>query len=579
VRGPAQFDLVIRGGTVVDGSGGKPFVADVGVCNGRIAAVGPSLGSGTQELDAAGLLVTPGFVDIHTHYDGQVTWEQRLDPSSNHGVTTVVMGNCGVGFAPCRARDRKALVRLMEGVEDVPEVVMTEGLPWNWESFPDYLNTLASRRYDVDIAAQLPHAPLRIYVMGERGLAREPAKAEDLIQMTNIAREAIQAGAIGFATSRAIAHTDSAGAPICTLSAAEEELHAIAAGLTQAGSGVIEALFEFTDIETELPLLRRVAERSGRPLSFSLGEVERAPDAWRRALQVLSEARRDGVPLRAQVIGRPTGLLYGLEVSYNPLSYYPTYLSCAHLPLAERVRGLSRPETKAKLLAETPGEPPYPVLKRFFDNFEMMFRLGDPPNYEPAPQTSAAAIARAQGVTPQSVIYDWLLEDGGRALIFQPIANYNEQSLDNTRVMLTDQNTLYGLGDGGAHYGLICDSSMPTFMLTYWTRDRPAGGLLAVEEVVKRLSSDTATHVGLQDRGRIAPGYKADLNVIDYERLTLHAPSVKYDLPGGARRLRQATSGYVATIVSGQITYRDGEPTGALPGVLVRGAQAIPLSS
>jgi N-acyl-D-amino-acid deacylase len=566
-----DFDLVVRNGLVFDGGGGEGFVADVGVSKGTIAHVGKIDGRGTSEIDAKGKIVTPGFVDIHTHYDGQVLWEERTDPSAAHGVTTAVMGNCGVGFAPCRAGDRERLIQLMEGVEDIPEVVMSEGLPWNWESFEDYLNVVAARRRDIDVAAQLPHSCLRVYVMGERASAREVATPQDRAEMQQLAARAVRAGAIGFGTSRSIFHRDRNGVSIPTKEAGEAELNAIAAGLASGGAAVIEALIDYESLEEEFDLLKRVGHAHGLPVSFTLVQTMDHPDAWRRALDLISKANRDGVKMRGQVIGRATGLILGLDLSFHPFSLYPTYQALAALPLERRVAQMRKSEIRAKILSEQPQEPKFEALKRMLAKFSDMYVLGDPPNYEPASEDSIAARALRAGVTVQEAAYDATVADDGKGVLFVPFTNYIEGNLDAALAMLRHPHTVLGLGDGGAHYGSICDAGYPTFMLTYWTRDRPSGERLTIGEVVKQLSSDTAEAVGLNDRGRIARGYKADLNVIDYERLHLCAPNVRYDLPANGRRLVQEARGYTATVVSGVATYLDGVATGALPGGLVRG--------
>jgi N-acyl-D-amino-acid deacylase len=572
-----EYDLVIRDGMIVDGTGAEAFIGDVGIVNGRIIEVGKIERDGREEIDAKGLMVTPGFVDIHTHYDGQATWENRMIPSSNHGVTTVVMGNCGVGFAPCRPSDRKALVQLMEGVEDVPEIVMERGLPWNWETFPQYLDALSARSYDVDLGTQLPHAPLRVYVMGDRAVAGEVATADDRAKMTDLAQEAMEAGALGFATSRNLFHRDSTGLAICTREAEEAELLAIAEGLRRAGTGVIEAVLDLDleRMEAEFPILRHMVEKSGRPLSFSLFDALHAPRTWCRGLELVDEANARGLPMRAQVIGRSTGFLFGLNLSYHPFSFYPTYKAISHLPLAERVRELRKPEVRRRLLSEEPDVPVYATLQIYLRYYEWMFALGNPPDYEPPPEMSILAQATRRGVSPEEVALDLLLEDDGESVLFVTAANYAGGTLDHAAQMLENENTLLGLGDGGAHYGLICDASVPTFMLTYWARDRVRGGKMPLSTIVKKLTSSNASAVGLNDRGVIAPGYKADINIIDYPRLALQAPRMTNDLPGGGGRLSQAATGYKATLVNGQVTYRDGVATGALPGRLVRGTQAI----
>lgn len=574
----SQFDLVVRDGLVFDGTGRDGFVADVAVLNGKVARVGKIAGRAAQEIDAKGQIVTPGFVDIHTHYDGQVLWEERTEPSAAHGVTTAVMGNCGVGFAPCREEDRSRLIQLMEGVEDVPEMVMAEGLPWNWESFEDYLDVVAARRRDIDVAAQLPHSCLRVYVMGERASAQETATAEDRAEMQRIAACAIRAGAIGFGTSRSIFHRDRNGVSIPTKDASEAELHAIAAGLSSAGPSVIEALVDYDNLEGEFGLLKRVGRAHGLPVSFTLVQTMDQPDAWRTALELISEANREGVTMRGQVLGRPTGMVLGLDLSFNPFSLYPTYQALSALPLERRVVEMRKPEVRAKILSEQPSETKFVGLK-MLTKFADMYSLGDPPNYEPAREHSLAARARRAGVSPLEMAYDATVAEGGKGVMFVPFTNYIDGNLNTTLLMLKHPHTVLGLGDGGAHYGLLCDAGYPTFMLTYWTRDRPAGERLSVAEVVKQLTSDTAAAVGLNDRGRIAPGYKADLNVIDYGGLHLGAPHVRYDLPAQGRRLVQHARGYTATIVSGVATYREGVPTRALPGGLVRGQRPAHISS
>jgi N-acyl-D-aspartate/D-glutamate deacylase len=571
-----EADLVIRGGLIADGSGGEPFVADVAVTGGTIAAVGPKLSvRGREEIDAAGDVVTPGFVDIHTHYDGQVTWEHRLRPTSGHGVTTTVMGNCGIGFAPCKPEDRQRLIRLMEGVEDLPEPVLAAGLPWNWTSFPEYLDSLAAREYDIDFAAQLPHSALRVFAMGERGVEREAATPEDVALMARLAREAVEAGALGFSTSRTINHRASDGRHVPTLTAAEDELTGIALGLKTAGKGVLQLVSDFEDLPTELPMLRRIVEASGRPLSIAVGQWHHAPDRWRAILDWVAEVNRDGLKVAAQVPGRPIGLLLGFELSMNPFMYCASYKALAKLPIPERLAALRNPELKARIIAEA-GQPTDFPAAPLVNNFDNIFAMGDPPNYEPKPEAMVGARARAMGVPPRELAYDLMLEDGGRAVLIQFVMNYVERNLDVTLKMLNDQHTVLGLSDGGAHLGYLCDASLPTFMLTHWVRDRAQGGKLTLGEAVKALTVDTARVVGLLDRGRVAPGYKADLNIIDWDRLTLKPPTVAYDLPSGGRRLTQDAAGYVATIVNGITVYRDGQPTGQLPGRLVRGQQAAP---
>jgi N-acyl-D-aspartate/D-glutamate deacylase len=570
----AEFDLVIRGGTIVDGSGAERFEGDVAISDGRIASVGPEVaGRGREEIDARSKLVTPGFVDIHTHYDGQVTWDDRLQPSSWHGVTSIVMGNCGVGFAPCRADDRDRLIRLMEGVEDIPFPVLSEGLPWNWQSFPDYLDALEQRRTDIDFAAQLPHAALRVNVMGERGANREPATAADIAAMAAQAEAAMRAGALGFTTSRTLNHRTSDGQPTPTLTAAEDELQGIAQGLKRAGAGVLQFVSDFPDPTAEFGMMRRLVERSGRPLSFSLVQADRAPDAWRMLLGLLEGATANGLPMRAQVCGRPVGIMLGLELTLNPFSFHPSYRAIARQPLDERLAALRDRDFRARLLAEEPsGE--NPMARSTLTNFARMWLIETPPDYEQTADNTVAARASRAGRSPAEFALDHLLGNGGRNMIYVPFLNYSNDSLAPALAMMQHKDTVLGLSDGGAHVGTICDGSFPTSMLVHWTRDRTRGPKLPLEWVVKAQSADTAAAVGLHDRGRLAAGLKADVNVIDYDRLLLHAPEVRFDLPAGGKRLVQRADGYAATVVAGRVTYRDGQATGELPGRLVRGGRS-----
>ena len=564
----ATADVVIRGGTVFDGSGGAPFEADVAVANGRIAAVGAFAGKGREEIDAKGCMVTPGFVDVHTHYDGQLIWSERLSPSSSHGVTTVATGNCGVGFAPCRPEDHTRLIKLLEGVEDMPEVVLADGLTWDWESFPEFVQAVKRRRHDLDFALQLPHAALRMYVMGERAADGAEATPKEIARMRVLAREAVEAGAFGFGTSRSIFHTTMAGEIIPTAHSPEDELTAIAEGVRDGGGGVIQAILNVTDPKPDLAMLRRVAERSGCSLSYTLLQVAAGdPGSWRDLLAMTHEARAAGVPITGQVFPRPVGVLLGLDASYHPFSAHPAYLRIADLPLAARVAEMRRPEVRAAILADTP-EPRGMLFYRLARAFSIIYPLGDPPNYEPDASTSLEAMAAARGVSADALAYDLLLEQDGHALLLQTIANYSDRNLEAAREMLVDPATAPALGDGGAHYGMICDSTYTTFMLSFWGRDRRSGRI-PLAELVRGLTAKPAALLGLADRGQIATGMKADLNVIDFDRLSLKAPRMVRDLPSGGRRLTQDASGYVATLVSGEAIQRDGAPTQALPGRMV----------
>ncbi|KKW64058.1 amidohydrolase family protein [Mycolicibacterium elephantis] len=570
------YDLVIRGGTIVDGLGGEPYVGDVALSNGVIAAVGTVDGAGTREIDATGLLVTPGFVDLHTHYDGQAVWSDRLTPSSAHGVTTAVMGNCGVGFAPCRAEDHDVLVDVMAGVEDIPGVVMVDGLPWNWETFPEFLDALDARHRDIDVAALLPHSPLRVYVMGSRGVDREPATPEDLAMMRKLAAEAVQVGALGFASSRFTLHKTQSGRPIPSYDADRAEIEAIARGVEDAGGGLIQFVPDLVagDYEPVLQTVFDVAEDVGLPVTFTLAIGNAGDPFFVDALTMVEKANAAGGDITAQIFPRPIGLVLGLELSGNPFVTYPSYQEIAGLPLAEKVAEMRKPEVRERILADTPASDGHPLMFAA-QAFEWMFPMGDPPNYEPPRSESIASRARARSVSPLEEAYDRLLDDDGHAMLLVTLANFRDGSLDTVAELIRREDVVLGLGDGGAHYGMICDASFPTYMLAHWARDR-ASGRLTVAEAVCELTSVPARVAGLADRGRIAVGYKADLNVIDHAAVRLHRPVVTYDLPAGGRRLDQSADGYVATIVSGEVIAENGVPTAARPGRLIRGRQPAP---
>ena len=566
-----QFDLVIRNGRIADGTGAELFEGDVAVSNGKIAAVGDVAGKGAEEIDASGRIVTPGFVDIHTHYDGQAVWDSHMAPSAWHGVTTAVMGNCGVGFAPCKPADRDKLVELMEGVEDIPGPVMHEGLNWQWESFPEYVSTLARRKRDIDLCALLPHAAVRVYVMGDRAIRHEAATEDDIAKMRAITAEAVRAGAFGVSTSRTISHKTLAGDYTPTLRATEEELTGLALGLKDAGSGFIEIVSDWNepDPQSEFAMLRRVVEKSGRPAVFSLTQRHEPARSgvWKELLAMADQAVADGHSIRPVVAPRAIGLLLGLEGSQNPFSGTPTYKKIADLPLAERVTAMRQPDVRAAILSEDPvAGSTFPLIHRLM--WTQMFRFGDPPNYLPKRDESIAAMAEREGRSPPEVAYDILLEDEGRGFIYSPLVNYASFDTSATEAMLANPNAIMGLGDGGAHVGFILDAGYPTWLLTYWGRERQR---FSLPEVIRRLTSDTAHAAGLMDRGVIAVGKKADINILDYDRLGFGKPYVTFDLPAGGRRLLQEGEGYETTIVSGVVTYRQGVATGELPGELVRG--------
>ncbi|AFC50963.1 N-acyl-D-amino-acid deacylase family protein [Mycobacterium intracellulare] len=570
------YDLIIRNGTIVDGLGGEPYVGDVAVTDNVIKAVGDVNGAAAnREIDATGLLVTPGFVDLHTHYDGQSIWSERLTPSSAHGVTTVVMGNCGVGFAPCRQSDHDVLVDVMAGVEDIPGVVMTDGLPWTWETFPEYMDALDAGKRDIDVAAYLPHSPLRVYVMGQRGADREPATEDDLAKMRALAKEAIEAGALGFASSRLTIHKTESGSPIPSYDAAREEIEQIARGVVDGGGGLLQFVPDIPagGYQPVLQTVFDVAEDVGLPLTFTLVVANSGDPSWPDAITMIEKANAAGGDITAQLLPRPIGLIIGLQLSANPFVLYPSYREIAHLPLAERVAEMRKPEVRARILADKPGQG-HPILY-VAQMWDWIYPLGEDPDYEPDPSTSIGARARAKGVEPMEEAYDRLLDDDGKAMLLVATSNLQGNSLDTVGELLHRDDVVLGLGDGGAHYGMICDASYSTYFLTHWARDRKAGRF-TVPEAVRELTSVPARIAGLSDRGRIAVGYKADLNVIDHAALRLHKPVITYDLPAGGRRLDQTADGYVATIVSGEIIAEHGVPTAARPGKLVRGRQPAP---
>jgi N-acyl-D-aspartate/D-glutamate deacylase len=558
----AEHDLVIRGGTVVDGTGTPRRVADVAVSDGVVTEVGRVEGSGRTELDADGLVVAPGWVDIHTHYDGQASWDPTLSPSPWHGVTTVVMGNCGVGFAPVRPDRHEWLVELMEGVEDIPGTALHEGITWEWETFPEYLDSLAATPKAIDVGAQVPHGALRGYVMGDRGADHaEPPTPEEIERMGRLAAEGIEAGALGFTTSRTVAHKSIDGRHTPSLTASADELLGIARAIGSTGKGVFGVVADLDDLPTEFALIRSMAETARRPLSLTtLQRPGHDVHAYRELLELVDAADRDGVEIRSQVAARPVGLLLSLQGTVHPLLMSATYQGLKDLPLPQLVAELGTPEVKARILDEL-AAPGANLLERMTP----AFALGTPPRYFQDP-AEAIDIARA---------YDVLLEGGGTGIVYVPVMNYVEGNSSAVREMLLHPRAVPGLGDAGAHCTMICDASFSTYLLQYWTREAPEDQRLDVEWVVKQQAAATAATVGLRDRGVLAPGYRADLNLIDLDRVGITTTEMLHDLPAGGKRLVQRTQGYEATVVAGQVIRRGGVDTGALPGGLVRGARSL----
>ncbi len=580
-----MVDLIIRGGTVVDGTGAAPMRADVAVDGGRIVAVGDvsEVGAARRTIDAEGRLVTPGWVDIHTHYDGQATWDPDMAPSSINGVTSLVMGNCGVGFAPARPDRHDWLIGLLEGVEDIPGTALAEGMTWGWESFPEYLDVLDRMRWPLDIGTQVPHAALRTYVMGERGADNQvAASADEIAAMATLAEQSLRAGALGFTTSRTWVHKTSHGQQIGTLHASTDEVLGIASALRRAGTGVIQLISDIYQsgddelVARELALLEKLALGLGRPISFTVQQNDQTPNRFRELLTGIASWNAQGARAYAQVGVRPIGVLVGLSASAVPLAFCPTYKAMRTLPLAERVAALRTPEVRARILAEhaAANVRDFPAL--IHGGFDRMYPLSDPLDYEPSPERSVAGVARATGRDPRELLLDMLLEDEGRRLLYLPLMNYAHGSLDDVREMMTSDHSIFGLSDAGAHCNAISDASFPTTAISHWTRDRTRGEKLPIEFVVHQQTQRTAAHVGWLDRGVVAPGYRADLNVIDHDTLAARPPALVADLPAGGTRLMQSATGYTATIKNGVVIAADGELTGERPGRLQRGATSAP---
>jgi len=569
-----MHDIVIRGGTIVDGTGGDAFAGDVAIDGGIITQVGGKAGPAKREIKADGRLVTPGWVDVHTHYDGQATWDTQMAPSSWHGATTVLFGNCGVGFAPCRPADHDKLIELMEGVEDIPGLVLSEGLKWNWETFPQFLDVLESTPRTIDVGAQMMHHPLRVYVMGDRAIRHEQATAADIAEMERLTEEGLRAGAFGFTTSRTQLHMTLAGEYTPGRFAAVEELKAIGRALGRVGHGAFGMLADFEDEAADFAWMRDIAGQSGRPVWFLLTDRSWDPQRWRRLMAGVQAARNDGLSLTAQIAARPVGLILGLSTSLTPFSTKASFIALSHLPLAERLQRLRDPAMRRQIIDEAPDERLVALMPRgnllATTRWDRMYVHGDPPDYEPDQSRCVEAFAAKAGQTPAEFVYDYLTDGDGSRMLFFPVTNYVTGNHDPIRDMMTSEGTVVGLSDGGAHYGVICDASNTTFLLTHWARDRKRGPTLPVEFVVKRQTSDNAAFFGLTDRGRLAPGLKADVNVIDHDRLRIHPPEIAFDLPAGGRRLVQRADGYDVTLVSGTPIFEHGQATGALPGKLVR---------
>jgi N-acyl-D-amino-acid deacylase len=586
-----MYDLKIVGGTVVDGTGSERYRADVGIKDDQIVEVrrrgsdDPTLdGDAAETIDAAGQIVAPGFVDIHTHYDGQVSWDSLLEPSSGHGVTTLVTGNCGVGFAPVRPGREDWLIGLMEGVEDIPGAALTEGISWGWESYPEYLDVIGKQKFAVDVGSQVAHGAVRAYAMGDRGARNEPATPDDIAAMSRLVQEAVEAGALGFSTSRTIGHRAMDGEPVPGTFAAEDELFGLGRAMAAGGQAVFElapqgvAGEDIVAPKKELEWMQRLGAEIDRPISFAMIQIDAAPNLWREQLDISAAAHAAGSRLYPQIAARPFGMLFGFP-GHHAFTHRPTYrrlqADCSREALAQR---LADPAVKAAILSE--DDLPVDPTQQFDAMFALvqysldrLYALGDPPDYEPTTDRTVGAIARDRGEDPLATLYDLMLESNATAMLMLPFYNYSDGNHDAIREMLTHPAGVVGLSDGGAHCGLICDASYPTFLLTHWARDRHRGKKLSLEYVVRKQCHDTAQLFGLTDRGTIEVGKKADINVIDMDALTLHPARMTYDLPAGGRRLVQGASGYATTIVSGTVTRRDGVDTGARPGRLVRGAR------
>ena len=565
-----MHDLIIKGGTLIDGTGAASITSDVAIKDGCIVDIGKITSKANRAINADGLFVTPGWVDIHTHYDGQVSWDPYLSPSSWHGVTTAVMGNCGVGFAPAHVHQREWMMELMEGVEDIPGAVLAEGVKWEWETFPQYMDAMSRKPRIMNVGARIPHGALRVFVMGERGANREAATLDDMKIMAAIAKEAIAAGALGFTSSRTIVHRTKRGAAVPSLGVDGQELIEIATAIGETGKGVLQLISDWDDLDAEFNMIRDVTQASGWPMSYTLLQHDFLPERWREVLRRTEIARGEGLDIKAQVACRGIGMIHGLECSMQPFFMTPSYQKIAHLSLAKRVRELQNPELKKRMLMESMNATDNRRLESITQHFHKYFPIYDRANYEPLAEESIAGIAAGIGLSAVEVAFDMMLQDESRQKFYFPLYNYTENNLDVVHAMLTHPATLLGLGDAGAHCGYICDASYPTYLIKHWARDRTRGPKLPIEFLVHAQTQRNARALGMFDRGALVLGMKADINIIDYEKLDLSNPKMVNDLPAGGRRLIQKASGYVSTMVNGQVVMEHGEPTGQLPGQLIR---------
>ena len=567
----SKFDIIIKNGTIYDGSGEDSFTSDISIKDGKIIKIGKCSNNDTAKdiINAENKIVTPGFIDIHTHYDGQATWDNYISPSSWYGVTTAIMGNCGVGFAPVRKEDHQKLINLMEGVEDIPEVVLTEGIEWQWETYNDYMDVLSNRKFDIDIGSQIPHGALRLYVMGQRGADREAATDEDILKMSALASDAVENGAFGFTTSRTINHRTSEGDYVPQLEARENELIGIARSIGKTNKGVLQVVSDFLGGKDEYLMLEKMVIESKRPLSITVAQTDAASYEWKELLSWIENSGKNGLPIRAQVSGRPIGLVLGLSVTLNPFSGHPSFKAISNLSLNEKLKIMKNSDFKKRIFNEKPNTDDGLMLS-ILRNYENIYILDNPPDYEPDIEESLGYQAKLKGLNVVELLYETLLKNKGEQLLYFPIGNYMDGSLDASKRMIESDYSLLALGDGGAHCSTICDASFPTHMLTFWGRDRKRGPKIELPWIIKSYTYDNANAMGLTDRGLIKEDMLADINIIDFDNLQLYAPELVSDLPAGGKRLIQNVDGYDATIKSGVITYNKGVATKKLPGRLIR---------